>query len=87
MELNSLCYGCMEIKGTQKTCANCGYQQDSGPESSHHLPPGTILANKYLVGKVLGQGGFGITYVAYDFTLGAIRALCRRAKSAVCFRP
>jgi serine/threonine protein kinase len=66
---SEICFGCMEIKGSQKTCANCGYQEDSGPESSHHLSPGTILANKYLVGKVLGQGGFGITYVAYDLIL------------------
>ena len=35
----------------------------------HHLKPGSLLHNKYLVGRVLGEGGFGITYVGRDLTL------------------
>lgn len=49
-------------------CPHCNhiYTYKSKP---HHLKPGTLLNNKYLVGRVLGEGGFGITYVGRDLTL------------------
>lgn len=48
---------------------SCGYSAETEPESPLFLRTGTILENKYLVGRVLGQGGFGITYLAYDLNL------------------
>ena len=30
------------------------------------LTEGTILAGRYVVGRVLGKGGFGVTYLCYD---------------------
>ena len=62
------CYGCMKLKQNSPICEHCGYDErrTNGP---HQLPVGTILQGKYLVGRVLGQGGFGITYLGRDIKL------------------
>lgn len=33
---------------------------------NRELPPFSILSGRYLTGKVLGKGGFGITYIGWD---------------------
>ncbi len=68
MEIN-LCYGCMKEKDHDGPCPDCGFDESAYTPASHHLIPGTILAGKYIVGKVLGEGGFGITYVGWDINL------------------
>ncbi len=63
------CFGCMEEKGEEQKCSKCGWVEDTLAASALHLPPGTILHGKYVLGRVLGQGGFGITYLAWDLNL------------------
>ena len=67
----SKCMGCMKEKGESEVCPHCGYVSPKEQENAAYLPEGTVLQNRYLLGRVLGQGGFGITYIGYDNTLDA----------------
>ncbi len=72
---NELCMNCFNVKGAEEVCPHCGYIEGTPPGQAFHLEPGTILANRYIVGTSIGFGGFGITYKAYDTVLGVIVAI------------
>ncbi len=61
------CIRCMkEIEDGSQICSFCNFPQNTPSEYPDILAPGTELRNRFLVGKELGRGGFGITYVGYD---------------------
>lgn len=72
----NICFNC--FKRIEKTgiasepCPYCGYiPERSGNRNA--LTPGTILTTnqtEYRIGRVLGQGGFGITYIAQNCSTG-----------------
>lgn len=62
------CYGCMNLKSNGSVCEHCGYDENMQNEM-HQLPAGTVLKEQYMIGRVLGQGGFGITYLGWDMYL------------------
>ncbi len=61
------CYGCMKM-AQQSPCEHCGWEEGQN-NLSHQLPVGTVLRGQYEVGRCLGQGGFGITYLGWDRAL------------------
>lgn len=59
--------GCMELFGDEfKICPHCGYIEGTLAEEAIHMEPGTLLYDRYIIGKVLGFGGFGVTYIGWD---------------------
>lgn len=56
-------------------CPFCGFVENTRPKILYHLFPGTILNNRYIIGIVLGSGGFGVTYKAWDSVLGIVVAI------------
>ena len=64
--MENFCPNCFRQDYHGGKCPQCGYTAISIEENSQVLPPGTILHKRYLLGRTLGAGGFGITYVAMD---------------------
>ena len=64
------CMKCMHaLAAGENFCPECGRPYGSANTETFALKPGTILDGKYLVGEMLGQGGFGITYIGFDLLL------------------
>ena len=67
MDIRKLCFHCFQEKANPAgVCPHCGFDPAAQTQFPMALPMGSILAGRYIVGRVLGQGGFGITYVALD---------------------
>ena len=68
-ELN-FCYHCMQrLDAGVTTCPLCGHDNADVYTAPDILHAGVILNGKYLVGRMLGRGGFGITYIGFDLAL------------------
>ena len=68
--MQKYCFNCMNLLGSSPFCGRCGCDSRAAePSAAYHLPRGTMLANRYIIGKTLGEGGFGITYIGMDTTL------------------
>lgn len=65
------CQNCFRtIESEDIPCPYCGYDAASDKRESNAIPTGTYLNNRFFIGRVLGHGGFGITYLAFDQMLG-----------------
>lgn len=61
------CMGCMELYEEQyDICPHCGYEDGYDDHQLLHIDAGQILADRYVIGRSLGFGGFGVTYLGWD---------------------
>lgn len=70
----TLCSGCFSAL-KKEPCKKCGFSEESYSPDGIALPCGTILMGNFIIGRVIGKGGFGITYLAYDVKYGKIIAV------------
>lgn len=65
-----LCMSCMREIGDEKQCPYCGFHADS-PQLAPYLPMRTVVAERYLAGKLLDYNGDGATYMGWDLEMNA----------------
>ncbi len=64
------CMGCMGLYEDQyDVCPHCGYEEGFDDHQLLHIEAGQMLADRYIVGRSLGFGGFGVTYLGWDTKL------------------
>ena len=87
---NDICLHCFGTLSKDRVCLSCGKKDEGEPSLSHHLQRRTLLHKRYLIVNAIGEGGFGITYKAWDIVSGRRVAIkeyypsgyvCRDARS------
>lgn len=71
--MSDYCLHCGLEKHRAGGCDECGAHAPGidVPSEPNYLPPGTPLNHgRYLIGRILGIGGFGVTYLGVDTRLG-----------------
>jgi serine/threonine protein kinase len=86
MNLETLCVSCMEDDSGSPVCPKCGAPAQLPHNNTIQLAPRTVLRQQYLIGRALGHGGFGITYLAWDIGLQARLAVKEYMPSGVAGR-
>lgn len=70
------CMQCMQTyEDEYEVCPWCGFIEGTKAEEVYHINPGYILRERYTMGVVVGVGGFGITYKAWDNVLDKVVAI------------
>ena len=80
------CSRCMRTLENEGICPYCGYDPFA-PVSTSALEEGVLLHDgRYQLGAVIGMGGFGITYAAWDYALSTPVAIKEYFPASLCER-
>ncbi len=86
MIVKNICPECFKDKGEYDICPHCGFSLENDHRELFHLPLGAVLEKRYIIGRVIGFGGFGITYKAWDNELGMVVAIKEYYQGGLCTR-
>ena len=64
-----LCIQCFSHEMQHAKCPQCGFDERKHHSHPLYLAPRTLLKDQYIIGKPIGQGGFGVTYLGFDIRL------------------
>ena len=67
----NLCIGCMRPLKDDFVCSSCHFEQKNTARFHVARCRGTEVAERYVLGRVLGEGNFGITYIGWDKVLSS----------------
>ncbi len=67
-EFKNLCMNCMSDMQGKTVCPVCGRRKDE-PQRKGALPYGSVLQNRYAVGRARRSNGEGLTYIGLDRAL------------------
>ena len=81
------CFSCMnELAGQVASCPYCHAVLPYRIKDPNDLPAGMVLKKRYLVGRSLGRGGFGATYIARDLKKDKILTIKEYFPEFACLR-
>jgi len=66
---SDVCRNCFADLAPGAACRHCGEAGPVSDDAGDVLAPGTVIGGKFEVGRLLGRGGFGATYLAWDVNL------------------
>lgn len=83
---HQICMGCMQpLEEVGQKCPHCGYPT-GGVNPPEYLRVRTVLAGRYLVGRVLEIGGDSAIYIGYDQQEQSVITLREFFPSTLCVR-
>ncbi|MDD5924023.1 MAG: PASTA domain-containing protein [Clostridia bacterium] len=63
--MSELCFGCMKEYENGSVCPHCGFSNETH-QALPFLPLGTLLRDRYIVGKMIKSDCQGAEYICYD---------------------
>lgn len=66
-QYNDMCMNCMKPTGGNNVCPHCGFKE-SDMQTYPYLPGRSVLAGRYLVGRLLERTSDCVVYMGYDLS-------------------